>query len=682
MHSRRPHIVDLALAILIAVAAASLPGALAQDGQNGDAEAAEPQPAQQQPSEQQRVEGPSGRFTFPVPADWQADVHEEYVLLTSPEGGIEIYGLAVDEADTAAAIEQGWQRVRPEFDLPVDQTQNPPPSGEVEDVLVQTYETGQDRIVQAVAQLYDGTSYLLLVDAELAAAQRRTSQIQIIQSGFQIAAIEETDLSGMDAAQIDEAMLEDLETYIQGALDSFAVPGAAVAIVRGDEIVYANGFGARSRGSDQPVTDETLMMIGSTTKTMTTMLLADLVAAGELSWDTPVEDILPQFRVSDPQLTDRFLVRHLVCACTGVPRRDLELVFNSAELTAEDVIRSLETFEFFTDFGEAFQYSNQLVATAGYVAAAATGAEFGSLHGGYVEAMRERILRPIGMAWSTFDFEEVEARQNVATPYGLTAGFELVELPLSAERFVVPVAPAGGLWSNAIDMGRYLITHMQGGVAPAGVRVVPQEPLARTWEPQVSISDTASYGLGWIVQEWKGLDILGHSGNTFGFTSELTFLPAADVGIVVLANRRNANAFTSAIQVRFFESLYGQPHEFAAQAEFQHQQQIDGLARVRDETNDEVAIGSVAPYTGRYDNEALGKITLQLADGALWLDAGEFRTTLLPNVEDDQPDTYLSINPPLTGLPVELTEAEDGTPNVVLGLGEVEYTFTPIEDAF
>src|SRR5690606_22596971 len=124
------------------------------------------------------------------------------------------------------------------------------------------------------------------------------------------------------------------------------------------------------------ITPDTHMMIGSTGKTMTALLVAGLVDDGVIDWDTPVIEVLPRFAVADEELSRTITFRNLLCACTGVPRRDLELAFNYDELSAEAVVESLRSFEFFTAFGEAFQYSNQLVATAGYAAAAAAGAPY------------------------------------------------------------------------------------------------------------------------------------------------------------------------------------------------------------------------------------------------------------------------------------------------------------------
>src|SRR5690606_25192860 len=126
--------------------------------------------------------------------------------------------------------------------------------------------------------------------------------------------------------------------------------------------------------------------------------------------------VLPQFAVADPELTETMAVRHLVCACSGVPRRDLELAFHYGHLTAEDIVESLRSFEFFTPFGEAFQYSNQLVATGGYVAAAADGAAFGELFEGYAASLERRVLKPIGTNDPTLSIDQVVSRGEYAFP--------------------------------------------------------------------------------------------------------------------------------------------------------------------------------------------------------------------------------------------------------------------------
>ena len=130
----------------------------------------------------------------------------------------------------------------------------------------------------------------------------------------------------------------ELDAFVEENLRRFGIPGATIAVVQGGEVVYLKGFGVKEAGRSDPITPDTQMMIGSTGKTMTTMLMAALVDEGLLDWEAPVVSVLPEFAVADNELTQKMAVRHLVCACTGVPRRDLEMAFNFDRLTAEGIV--------------------------------------------------------------------------------------------------------------------------------------------------------------------------------------------------------------------------------------------------------------------------------------------------------------------------------------------------------
>lgn len=423
------------------------------------------------------------------------------------------------------------------------------------------------------------------------------------------------------------------------------------------------------------------MMIGSVGKTMTSMLIATLVDDGALDWDTPVVDVLPRFAVADEALTQTLTIRNLLCACTGVPRRDFELAFNYDELSAEAVVESLREFEFFTDFGEAFQYSNQLVATAGYAAAAAAGAAYGELQSGYREALQARVLEPIGMADTTLDFETVETRGDFANPHhvDLESG-DYEPLDVEVEALLTPVEPAGAHWSTVIDMAHYMLTVLDRGTAPNGEQVVSEENLAVTWEPQVQVSATESYGLGWLVGESKGLPLTYHGGNTLGFTSDLTLIPTAEVGIMVIANAQSANLFTSSVAGRLIELLYQQPADTVSQAEFAIEQMEQAVVDMQDQVVDRVPLADALTLFGSYTNPALGVVNLRIEDGQLLFDAGEWALEVRPYLDrNGEPDDYVTIGMPLSGLPLSF-EIDDGeVRKMIVGEGLVSYEFEPLQ---
>jgi CubicO group peptidase (beta-lactamase class C family) len=407
---------------------------------------------------------------------------------------------------------------------------------------------------------------------------------------------------------------------------------------------------------------------------MTTMMMGTLVDEGLMEWDTPAVEVLPTFAVSDPAITEQITMRNLVCACTGVPRRDLEFIFNASELTAEDMVESLRSFRFFTEFGETFQYSNQMVAAGGYLATVAGGGTYGDLYPAYLDLMQTRIFDPMGMGSTTFDFEAVAASADYALPHGATLEGVYEPLPLTLEQTLVPVAPAGLAWSNAQDMAQYLITLLNRGAAADGTRVVSEANLLETWEPQVDVSATSAYGLGWFVDAYKGVPVIHHGGNTLGFTTDLAFLPDHGIGIVVMSNGQLANILTEGIRARLLELLYEQPMEYDATIDFAMEQGETAFAELQDSFT-ELDAEAVEPYLGTLTNEALGEATLTLEDGVLMFDVGEFRVALQPTTNDEGEVRYTMAAPPLTGVPLELA-LEGDMATLILDIGTDVYTFT------
>ncbi len=598
---------------------------------------------------------PNGQFTVPIPTNWTAVTTESgAALLSAPEDTILMYMLVIENDSAEAAIAAGWAQIG----QTIEQTARPqtlPASPGFDETVLVNYGSGMSApFYQALAQRIGTDVYtLLIVVHDFAAAAQRSAQIQIVASGFQPTDLVKTDLSAVMPLPVDDGIIAALEDFIALNLPLLEVPGMALAIVQDGEIVYANGYGVRSLESNEPIDPDTYMMIGSITKSMTTLMMATLVDAGAMTWDTPAVDILPTFAVADPTLSQQITMENLVCACTGVPRRDMELLFNANDQTGEDSVEMLQTFRFFTDFGEAFQYSNQMVAAGGYIAAVAAGGSYGTLDADYFAAMQKRVFDPIGMKRTTFDFATVLADGNYALPHG--AAFDenntyYLPLLIETEALLLPVAPAGAAWSTASDMARYLITQMNQGVSPDGEMVVSAENLLTTWQPQVSISATVSYGLGWIVGDYKGAPLITHGGNTLGFTAESAFLPAHGLGIVVLTNGQGANALTEGVRTRLFELVFEiEPSEA--------QQGIDFLLARAEELEAEL-LASVGAYdaeaaaalVGTYSNDALGTLILSIQDDALIADAGEFTAVLRPaQGENDEPNTWMAINAPLSG---------------------------------
>ena len=511
------------------------------------------------------------------------------------------------------------------------------------------------------------------------------------------------DLTGVTPLPLTGERLATFEAYVAAKLAEATVPGAAVAVVQNGEVVFQQGFGVREIGQPAPVTPDTLLRIGSVTKSFSSLLTATLVDAGRLSWDTPLVDLLPDFAVADPALTPRLTARDAFCACTGLPRRDFEFIFNAHELTPELLIEGMAELPLTAPYGEKYQYSNQMVAAGGFAAAAAAGGSPHDLGHAYAIALRERVLNPIGMPQTTLALTDVLADDDYAMPHAADVTGALQRVPLlDDDLWLVPVAPSGALWSSASEMARYVQTELQRGVNPDGQRVVSAENLERTWQPSVELQagpgtppDMAAfaghYALGWVLGAYGGQRLVWHSGGTLGFTALVGFMPDADLGFVILTNRsETAGPFTYAVQFRLLELLFDQPAAFdallAASLTSAAEGRADQLAHL-----EEIDPAAVTPYLGRYANPALGEVTLALQEASLILVAGAVRSQLLPRTDDEGAVTgYLPATPPWASYPPDpvLTfEDDDDRPKLVMtvrgdpGDENVVYTFESIEVA-
>jgi CubicO group peptidase (beta-lactamase class C family) len=645
----------------------------------------QPIPVTAQDDGQTTYTSPDERYSVPVPSNWTVDEQDDYTVLRSPEDTIQAYFLTTDTADLRTAIDDAWAIVLPEFELEVAQEINDPQIAEdadVEEVLVLNYDGGNTRFAQGAAVRFEGVTYVQLYDGELTAIQRRSAQVNVIASGYEITAQEREDLSGVEAQPVTDEMLAEIEAFVSEAIELADIPGAAVAIVQDGEVIYINGFGVRDRETQEPVDPQTLFAIASTTKTMTTVAMASLVEDGVFDWETPVVDVLPQFAVADPELTQQITMENLVCACTGVPRRDFEFFFNGAQLTAQDIVEQLATFEIFTDFGETFQYSNQMVATGGYAAAAANGTAYDNLLDGYVDMVNERVLGPVGMENSTFDFDAAISG-NVASPYITKLGEGYVPAQFSIERPFIPAAPAGGLWSNAEDMAAYVQMLLNGGTTVDGTEIAAMAQLERLWEPQAQINAQQDYGLGFILSDYFGVRVISHAGNLVGYTSEMAFVPQADLGFVMLTNARSTNNINGTAFNRLMELVYGRDQNSAERLleDLRESQADDADTDATTEPSDERSIGEVVvetvePYVGTWANPELGEITLELTDeNQLFLDAGEFRGEIVTIRRNGEVEDYVYSEAPFEGAMVSF---EDDV--FAFGTGEFRYDFTRIEE--
>ncbi len=413
------------------------------------------------------------------------------------------------------------------------------------------------------------------------------------------------------------------------------------------------------------------MMVGSITKSFTAMMIAKLVAAGKLTWKTPVTTLDKTFQLKKPEQTKIVQLQHLLCACTGVPRRDLPLLFAWEKKTPKDVLHDLKDLEFLTHFGETFQYSNQLVAAAGFIAARKLGSGRG-LGRRYGKLLRKTILGPLGMSHSTIDLRRILRQRRYAHPHSESLRGQIVPIDIKGEGFVTPYAPAGALWSTAEDFSKLLVALTAKTPSKA---LPPPAQLAELWRPRVKVTANMTYGLGFMTRQFMGTEVHCHGGATLGFRAYFAYIPAARAAYVILTNGTRGSALLGLVANKIETGLFGQKDETDKKLAFVKKRIDDQHKKIALDFGDAVPKERLATLVGTYDGGELGVLRIKDHKGRAILDTGAFKVAFVPRKKGPRKEMYMIVDPPLTGIPFWV-ETKKGKPELNFELHTAHFTAT------
>jgi CubicO group peptidase (beta-lactamase class C family) len=615
---------------------------------------------------------PSGA-TFTVSKGWHVARAEGLIVIEEPQRELAAAFVELTAPTTDEAIAQAWKRWKPDFARTVRTTARPPATEGWDEIAQSNYETGAEerRLVIALDRRKGTTHYVTLVDGAFAAASRRGAQLNTAIQGLKVKGREEENLAGRKAHPLDAARAAKFLAFAEEARTQAKVPGVAIAVVQDGRIVLEKGLGVRELGKPDPVTPATLFMIGSMTKPLSSLLMARLVDQKKFAWDTPVTQLLPSFALGDPEATKKVTMAHTMCACTGLPRWDMEFIFEWDKATGESRVDLLREMKPTTGFGETFQYSNLMVATGGYVAGK-TAATAKDLAGAYPLAMQAEVLGPLGMTSTALSLDVARTREH-ANPHGRTLTFEPQPIPLDVERGVDSVMPAGGAWSNVRDISRWLLLELGKGRLD-GKQVVSEANLLERRKPRAQISAKQSYGLALFNDESRGLSSFGHGGNTFGFTADATFFPEHGVGLVVLTNVAAGNAYTAAVRRRLVEILFDANEEAEKGLAFGLKQLGEVIKKQMEEITIAPDAAFVGPLVGRWTNPRLGTVEIRSVGRGYVLDAGEWKARLGEHKDKTGVRKVIVTGPPFAGFAF-WPRQDGGKTTLLFETAQQKYTF-------
>ena len=335
---------------------------------------------------------------------------------------------------------------------------------------------------------------------------------------------------------------QQIRDLIEAERNRFGVAGLSVVVVEDKEVLLAEGFGSRDLEKDLPATPETLFAIASDSKHFTAALCATFVDEGKLTWDAPIREVLPAFRMFDLHATELVSMRDLLSHRTGLPRHDALWFWGDRTPPSAEVVGKLRHLQPSAQLRQVWQYNNLCYTTAGYIA--------GELHGSNWEtALQERIFDRLGMKRSTIGRKAAQATGDYAVPYTDFTG-ENVAVPQTGDG---SVGPAGGIWSNADEMASWVLARLEVPL-PDGSTLLSRNALRELHAPamvkppgplELPGVHSLGYALAADVVAYRGHRLIHHGGNLHGFCSDVYLAPDSGHAVVVLANAHGSGIRTA-----------------------------------------------------------------------------------------------------------------------------------------
>jgi CubicO group peptidase (beta-lactamase class C family) len=318
-----------------------------------------------------------------------------------------------------------------------------------------------------------------------------------------------------DFSQLEKTVLEELKET--------NTPGATVAIVSGERVIYTKAFGTSNVETGAPMTPDMLFRIGSTTKMFTATALVTLAEEGRLRLDEAIGKHVDGLNPKIAGLTAHQLLTHTAGIIDEAP-----MYGDHDDSAMGRTIRSWKEDQLFTEPGKIISYSNPGYWLAGFVVETISGKP-------YADQMSESIFKPLGMTSTTF-------RPTVAMTYPLAQGHNATgkSAPMVVRPFADNAAswPAGSMFTNVLDLSRFIVAFMNGGKLE-GKQVLSPQVIAKLSTPQVSIpSDpNAKYGYGLMISNYRGVRVVEHGGSRSGYGSVIKMAPEQRFAVIVLGNR-------------------------------------------------------------------------------------------------------------------------------------------------
>jgi CubicO group peptidase (beta-lactamase class C family) len=410
-----------------------------------------------------------------------------------------------------------------------------------------------------------------------------------------------------------------LSAFVERGMELWQAPGLAVAVVSSDEVLYQRGFGTTAIKDGAPVDQHTLFANASTTKAMVAAGLLMLVDEGQLGLDDAAARHLPELQFSDPLLTRELTLRDLLSHRSGLPSTDFWTFFQDMPL-AEQVER-LAAVEAAAPLRTRHIYQNTMYELAGLIIERVSGQRWDRF-------LAERLWRPIGMHETFGARGQIGAELSHVLPHGYADGkVEPTDWDLPADL----ADAAGSAWTSLHDMSLWAQFLLRGGMTADGQRLLSEGSFKEFFKPQMLIGKKdfypvasltephwRSYALGWFQQDFQGRPIDFHTGSLSGLIAIIGLDRAGDRAVIVLGNRDHAELRHAILWEVMDRNPAGERRDWN-QAVFDLYRDAAAARAAGWQEKEQLRLRKTKPalplaaYAGRYENPALGTVTIEVA---------------------------------------------------------------------
>ncbi|MEA5140434.1 serine hydrolase [Arcicella rigui] len=414
--------------------------------------------------------------------------------------------------------------------------------------------------------------------------------------------------------------------YIQNSLSLWKTPGLSVVVVKDGNVVLKKAYGVKNNTTKEPYTTATLSTCASTTKAMTALCLGILVDEGKVKWNDRVIDILPEFRLSNPNTTAEIRVKDLLTHNAGLGNADLLWVLG---YSSSEILQRMQYIPMAYSLRSSFIYQNVMYLVAGEVIKKVSGKTWS-------EFITEKIFTPLKMTNTYADYSKIPATASKTSPhYKDKALADSIRAIGYLDGDVV--GPAGGVWSCGDDISKWL-QFLQDSTKIEGKAILKAQTFSELFKPQSFVTASefyptarltkphwTTYGLGWFQQDYRGKMVQFHTGSLDGLVAIAGTIPDERISIYVFGNLdhseiRHALLFKAFDLWSFQDNTKDWSNDF-----FQLYKGIIDNARKKE--NEELAkrVINTRPslpltaYTGKYENEVYGSLEVILKNDILVL---------------------------------------------------------------